>query len=387
MTAPPTAGFDHREFQARTEAAQEKMEQAGLAAMLLTTDPDIRYYTGFLTRFWESPTRPWYLVIPAKGKPIAVIPSIGAHLMHQTWLTDIRTWDAPDYTDDGIGLLTRTLCEVTPHSAAIGIPDAMESHLRMPRRDLQRLEHELTPRKLVSDAQITRALRMIKSPAEQQKIRAAARVADRAFDRVSEIAAPGDALSKVFRHVQMLCLEEGADWVAYLAGAAGQNGYADVISPATDAPLRQGDVLMLDTGVVRDGYYCDFDRNFSIGPANATVTAAHHRLIDATWSAFELIKPGVRMSDLFEQMAAVTHPGTSDAVTGRLGHGLGLQLTEWPSILPVDHTPLQPGMVLTLEPFVSLDNGRIMVHEENVVVQDAGAEWLSTPQGRDIRVV
>jgi Xaa-Pro aminopeptidase len=73
----------------------------------------------------------------------------------------------------------------------------------------------------------------------------------------------------VFRRFQMLCLEEGADWVPYLAGAAGQGGYFDVISPATDAPLAPGDVLMLDTGAIRDGYFCDFDRNYSVGRAVA----------------------------------------------------------------------------------------------------------------------
>ena len=72
------AGFRDAEFRARCARAQELMDQAGLAALLLTTEPEIRYYTGFLTRFWESPTRPWFVVLPAKGAPIAVIPSIGA---------------------------------------------------------------------------------------------------------------------------------------------------------------------------------------------------------------------------------------------------------------------------------------------------------------------
>lgn len=104
-------GFNEIEFAERTHKAQSLMEESSLSALLLTTEPEIRYYTGFLTRFWESPTRPWYVIIPAKGAPIAVIPSIGAHLMGQTWITDIRTWQAPDYEDDGIGLLAATLCE------------------------------------------------------------------------------------------------------------------------------------------------------------------------------------------------------------------------------------------------------------------------------------
>ncbi len=80
MTAP-SRGFPVSEFEARTKAAQALMAEHDLSALLLTTEPEIRYYTGFLTRFWESPTRPWFLVLPANGAPMAVVPSTGAALM------------------------------------------------------------------------------------------------------------------------------------------------------------------------------------------------------------------------------------------------------------------------------------------------------------------
>ena len=53
-----------------------------------------------------------------------------------------------------------------------------------------------------------------------------------------------------FRAFQVALLEEGADWVSYVAGAAGPDGYTDVISPAEARRLQRGDVLMLDTGAV-----------------------------------------------------------------------------------------------------------------------------------------
>ena len=79
-----TRGFPVTEFEARTSRAQKLMADAGLSALLLTTETEVRYFTGYLTRFWESPTRPWFLIVPASGKPVAVIPSIGADLMGQT---------------------------------------------------------------------------------------------------------------------------------------------------------------------------------------------------------------------------------------------------------------------------------------------------------------
>ncbi len=383
----PSRGFPAEEFKQRTSAGQALMAEHGLAALLLTTEPEIRYYTGFLTRFWESPTRPWFVIIPATGDPIAVIPSIGAHLMGQSWITDIRTWAAPDYEDDGIGLLGDALSEIVPASGKIGLADQMESHVRMPLADLRQLEAALSPRSIVGDATITRRLRMVKSEAEIAKIRHAAGIANRAFDRVPVSVVAGMPLSEVFRKFQSLCLEQGADWVPYLAGAADVGGYADVISSATDTPLARGDVLMLDTGLVWDGYFCDFDRNYSVGVPDQDVASAHARLIDATHVAAEIAKPGATIADLFHAMNRVVNPGGDEMEVGRLGHGLGMQLTEWPSIIPQDHTVLVPGMVLTLEPSVTVRDGKILVHEENIVIRDTGAVFLSEPQSHDIRVI
>ena len=80
----------------------------------------------------------------------------------------------------------------------------------------------------------------------------------------------------MFRRFQVLCLEAGADWVPYLAGGADTEGYDDVISPAKEAPLKRGDLLMLDTGLVWDGYFCDYDRNWSIGAPSSGVKKLTH---------------------------------------------------------------------------------------------------------------
>ncbi len=387
MMAYPPRGFPKAEFQARLKRAQKMMQDANLSALLLTTEPEIRYFTGFLTRFWESPTRPWFLIIPLSGDPIAVIPAIGAHLMQQTWITDIRTWRAPDYTDDGVGLLCGTLVQLTERDGQIGVPDLMESHVRMPLSALRELENQLKPRQLAGDAAIVRRLRLLKSDAEVAKIGAACAIAERAFARVDQIAAVDVPLSQVFRHFQALCLEEGADWVPYLAGAAGQGGYGDVISPATDTPLCSGDVLMLDTGLVWDGYFCDFDRNFSVGKPDGTFQTAHARLMEAVHAGLALAKPGAVISDLFHAMNDVVNAGSDGSDAGRLGHGVGMQLTEWPSIIKDDHTLLESGMVLALEPAVATGDGLLMVHEENIVITETGAQFLSDFRPQALREI
>lgn len=379
--------FPTQEFRDRLDRVQALIELAGLDALLLSTEPELRYFTGYLTRFWESPSRPWFLIVPASGDPVAVIPSIGAALMGSTWIGDIRTWRSPQPGDEGVSLLADTLSEIVGSDARIGVPDGPETHLRMPLSDWAALQARLPQASFTGDDRIIERLRRVKSPAEIAIIRTACGIADRAFARVPEIAQAGVPLAEVFRRFQMLCLEEGADWVPYLAGASEQGGYADVISPAKPDPLRTGDVLMLDTGLVHNGYFCDFDRNFSVGRPSPAVQSAHSRLIAATQAAFDIAKPGATAAELFHAMDRIVTGGAGGSDAGRLGHGLGMQLTEWPSLIPQDHTELEPGMVLTLEPGVEIASNKIMVHEENIVITQEGAKLLSSLSGTDIPIL
>jgi Xaa-Pro aminopeptidase len=380
-----TRGFAISEYEGRVARAQALMARHDLAALLLSTEAEVRYFTGYLTRFWESPTRPWFIVLPAHGAPVAVIPSIGAALMAQTWITDIRTWRAPDPVDDGVSLLTETLNEVAG-KGRIGVPSGPESHLRMPLADWALVQEGLQGR-VTEDAGITARLRAVKSDPEIAKIAAACAVAGRAFDRVSEVAGEGVPLSHVFRDFQRLLLEEGADWVPYLAGGAGVDGYGDVISPATDAPLASGETLMLDTGAMLDGYFCDFDRNFAVGKVTPAVAEAHTRLVAAVDAAAGIAAPGATAADLFHAMDPIVTGGAGGSDAGRLGHGLGMQLTEGLSLIPGDHTVLEPGMVLTLEPGTQTVAGRMLVLEEDIVITDTGCRFLTPRAAQTVPVI
>ncbi len=141
-TRPPR-GFPVEEFESRTERAQRMMYEYEFDALLLTTEAQVRYFTGFLTQFWQSPTRPWFLVLPASGKPIAVIPTIGVAGMRETWIDDIRSWPSPQPQDDGTSLLAATIRELPRHFGCLGLTLGREGRLRMPLLDYQRLRTEL----------------------------------------------------------------------------------------------------------------------------------------------------------------------------------------------------------------------------------------------------
>ena len=70
-----------------------------------------------------------------------------------------------------------------------------------------------------------------------------------------------------------------------------------------------------------------------------------------------------------------------------MGHGLGIQLTEWPSNTATDNTELKPGMIMTLEPGMTYDHGKQMVHEENILITESGAIMLSKRAAPELPII
>ncbi len=384
----PPRGFENAEFEIRTKNTQSQMAKIGLTGMLLMSEADVRYFTGFHTLFWQSPTRPWFVFIPSSGKPIAVIPEIGADLMRRSWLDDIRTWSAPAPDDDGISLLTELLSPLASNGATLGIMKGHETGLRMPLGDWERLIDGLPGLQIGDATGLVQELRMVKSKAEIEKLAHICAIGSATFDRVPEVISAGMPLENVFRSFRQEALAQGADDAPYVVGGAARGGYADVISPPTQRPLQAGDVLMIDTGCTWDGYFCDFDRNWAIGPAIDDARRAYDVLWRATEAGIAAARPGATCRELFYAMSAViAEMDDSGGDIGRLGHGLGMQLTEQPSHAAFDTTVLKENMVLTLEPSLSYGKGLMMVHEENIVVTPQGGHLLTTRADSELPVI
>jgi Xaa-Pro aminopeptidase len=166
----PPRGFSDAEYESRVTRAQELMAARDIDVLLLTTEPEVRYFSGFLTQFWQSPTRPWFLLVPASGKPVAVIPEIGAPLMARTWIDDVRSWPAPRPDDDGVSLLAETVAELGAASGRVGVLMGPETLLRMPLADYARLQGAVPHATFCDATDVLRTLRMVKSEAEIAKI-------------------------------------------------------------------------------------------------------------------------------------------------------------------------------------------------------------------------
>jgi Xaa-Pro dipeptidase len=381
-------GFELSEFETRTSKAQEMMRARQLDAIFLTTEPNVRYFSGFFTQFWESPTRPWFLIVPAAGKPIAVIPEIGASGMAETWIDDIRTWASPNPEDDGISLLADLLNGLPRRHGRIGATLGIESCLRMPFNNFMALSARLNSQKFVDIAADIHRLRSVKSEAEIEKIRKACDITHQGFVNIPNHARVGQTERDICKKMRIDMLEAGADMIKYLISGSGPDGYDSIIMGPTDRRLNRGDVLIIDVGAVYDGYFSDFDRNFAFGrPSDATLKA-YKAVYQATAAGFKAARPGATTTDIYTAMWSVMEAaGALGNNVGRLGHGLGIQLTEWPSNTAFDHTPLVPGMVLTLEPGMMYAPGKSMVHEENIVITESGARYLSVRCSPELTII
>ena len=357
---------------------QRVMHDRSIDAILLTTEPDVRYFSGFHTQFWESPTRPWFLILPREGKPIAVIPGIGAAGMRATWVDDVRTWHSPQPEDDGISMLAEALSSLATGSSRIGVPLGHESLLRMPAGDYQVLRDRLSGIEIVDVATELHQLRYVKSPAEVAKIHHVCQITSGAFEALPQSLKAGESERENVKRFRIDLLNRGADSTPYIVGGAGPGGYGNIIMGPGDRIIDEGDILIIDTGTVYDGYFCDFDRNFGFGHVADDAMRAYETVFKSTDAGFEAAKPGNTTTDVWAAMWAVMEAGGAlGNDVGRMGHGLGMQLTEWPSNTETDMTVLEPGVVLTLEPGMEFAPGRQMVHEENIVITEDGAEWLS----------
>lgn len=385
---PPGHGFPPAEFEQRTERAQAIMRRAGFDALFVTTPPNVRYFTGFDSQFWESPTRPWFVVIPLDGRPIAVIPEVGAPEMAATWVKDIRTWPAPRPEDDGVSLLAATLADCKRRFGRIGAELGREMALRMPVAEFFALRERLAGMDIDDASPCLWEARMVKSEAEVARIRHICQLVSDTYEAVPTLVRAGDSEREAARKLRIDIARRGADATPFLPAISGPGGVAQIVCGPHDRAIGEGDILFVDTGSTYDGYFCDFDRNYAVGQVGDAAKRAHEALWQATEAGIKAAVPGARTDDVFRAMAGIIEAaGSVGNNVGRLGHGLGLQLTEPPSNMPGDGTVIEAGMVLTIEPAMEYAPGRMIVHEENVVVRPDGPELLTRRAPRELPVI
>ena len=138
-------GFDIKEFKERVVKARILMEKHNLEILLITSPHNFRYFSGFDSYFWESPSRPWFLLLSLNNDPIAVIPSIGETALQKTWIKNIKTWQSPNPDDEGVSTLQDAILSIKTDQCLIGCEMGRESYLRMSINDFYRFNIFLKP--------------------------------------------------------------------------------------------------------------------------------------------------------------------------------------------------------------------------------------------------
>ena len=380
-------GFADEEFENRTLRAQKIMLEYKLDGILLTTPQNIRYFTGYDSQFWESPTRPWFVIVPLSGKPIAIVPEIGESEFKKTWLDEIKTWPSPRPEDEGVSLLKSNLENVKKTFGQIGLELGSEMALRMPISDFLKLK-EVVGTNLVDGSNAIWDMRMIKTNEELKKIKFVCSIASDAYNALPSTLSIGNTEREAVHKLKIDILNRGADSVPFMPGISGQGGVPQIVCGPTDRILDDGDILFIDTGSTFDGYFCDFDRNYAFGRVASDVEKVYQILWQATEIGIKTAIPGATTNDIFNAMNKVIQDGgTIGNNVGRLGHGLGLQLTEPPSHRLGGKTVIKENMVLTIEPAMEYAPGKMIVHEENIIIQQDGPELITKRAPKEIPVI
>lgn len=377
--------FSAAEYRRRVEKARSMMKQAGIACMLLTSDKNLRYLAGESSRLLTiSNTRPRYIIFPVEKEPIAVWPSVFVSGFQRTsWVSDIRCWPSPRPADEGVTLVVEALRECLKPGDPLGVEIGPESRLGMSFNDFMTIREKLAPTKFVDAGRLMQLLRMVKCGEEVERMRRACDIVCGAFEWLPTVLRPGLSEQDVHDALKRKMLELGASSIDYLVPTSGADTYDQCTTGPGLRGLGKGDVLYTDVGATWRGYFCDCNRNWAIGRASTEVADAYKRVYDATQVTIDTLKPGQTAADICRAMAKAMNPGMEgDPPSGRMGHGVGMEITESPSLASQDKTVIEAGMVLAIEPGLYLANSkegrfRRMLHEENVVVTERGCELLT----------
>ncbi len=360
----------------RVRRAQASMSEYGVNALLITTGTNLAFLSGFDN---QSLARPNFLLIPQDGSPTLLVQE-GRQFeaRRSTGLADIRTYH--ELSIAPIAELGHLLEEMGVRRGRIGMELGYEQRLGLPITEFERMREELSPASFVDAADLLWGLRMIKSEEDIEAHRRACKLTDTAYAQVFASVGLGITEQEAARRLQSALLSESDG--AWIAVTSGSGNYDALMGRGTDRTLAQGDMLWFDSGCRINGFWSDYGRGGVIGGPSHDQIDLQYQINRITMEGVAMVRPGAPVSEIASHcnaaVAALNIPITScvSGLAGRVGHGIGFEVTEPPHVSEEDTTLLQPGMIITIEPGVATEFGIFHI-EQNVLVTDDGHELLS----------
>lgn len=344
---------------ARVSRVDAELDERGLDALLVTDLVNVRWLTGFT------------------GSNAAVVTGPGV----RRFITDFRyvTQAAEQLGDAWEREVSKDLLEQVAEPLTgplrLGFDDA---HMAV--RDHVRLA-ELAPEgvELVGAGGLMEDLRAIKDAGELERIRAAAVLADAALEEVLARGLVGRTEREVALDIEVTMRRLGASSPSFppivAAGAQGALPHAE----PRDVAIPPDTLVVVDWGAQLDGYASDCTRTFATGPLEDRARAVYELVLRAQEAALDTVRPGPTGKEVDKVARDLIEAGGHGEHFGHgLGHGVGLEVHEGPRLSTKGETPLQAGMVVTVEPGIYVP-GQVGVRIEDLVaVIPEGREVLSS---------
>jgi Xaa-Pro dipeptidase len=231
-----------------------------------------------------------------------------------------------------------------------------------------------------------RRQRARKTPDEIGKLERAARLTDEATELAMAELRAGRSELEVAAAIDHLVVSTGARLSFETIVQSGPNSAQPHLGPGARR-LREGDLVLLDFGAASDGYRADTTRTVVVGRPEARQTEVHGLVLAAHDAAIEAVRPGAKAGEVDEAARAVIREGgLAGRFIHRVGHGLGLEAHEDPSLDPGGTVVLEEGMVVTIEPGVYVPGWGGVRIEDDIVVEASGGRLL-TAADRGLRSV
>jgi Xaa-Pro aminopeptidase len=358
----------------RIAALRRKMTRGGLAGLLVTHLPDLRYLCGFtgstaslaITRRAARMFTDGRYIAQARAEVQAATVEI---LPRNAAIAAVE-WLAAQLTPQPGSQAAQQFAGFDPAYTTIA--------------DLQRWKAAL-PAKLRRSflapiaAPLVEPLRLIKDEDELRTMREAAVLGCRLFDHVLGFLRPGLRELDVAAELEHQARVLGAQGMSFDTIVASGPRSALPHGHATAARLPRKGFLTLDFGIIHDGYCSDMTRTVYFGSPRPDERDAYHAVLQAQESAVAAVSAGVSCGEVDEAARSVLrNVGLDEAFSHSTGHGVGLEIHEAPRVGANQTTRLQAGMVITIEPGIYLE-GRFGIRIEDMVAVTRTGGQVLTP--------
>lgn len=231
----------------------------------------------------------------------------------------------------------------------------------------------------VSTKGVVENLRRVKDAEEVARIKQAIAVADEAFEYVLETLAPGRTEKEIALDLEIHMRRSGAEDVSFEPIVGSGPLSAHIHHSPSDREFQKGDLILMDFGALVDGYHSDMTRTAVLGPASDEQREMYDLVLRAQAAGIAAMGPGAHGREVdAAARKVIDDAGRAEEFAHGLGHGVGLDIHEAPSLGKTSEDTLAPGEVITVEPGVYVPGAGGVRIEDCVLVTGDGAEVLGS---------